>query len=110
MTARKPASQADIGEAIGKHVDAMHTDFNQKLKSLESSVESLSQDINATSKCVVENGKQVADMASTMQQFIDAKNGIGLIGDGIIYVGRIVLAISVIGAAIWGALHFGGQK
>jgi len=106
---RKPVSQQDIIAAIKKHENTLHRDTAAQIKTLHGKVDSLSQDINATSAAVVENGKAVQNMAETMKSFIDAKNGIGIVGDGIIYVGKLALAISAIGGSIWAAIHFGKQ-
>jgi len=109
MPTRKPASHADVVQAIKAHEDTMHKDLSNNLATLRGTVASLSQDINATSKAVLKNGEQVQAMAKTMKQFIDAKNGLGLISDGIIYVGRVCFYLSIIAGTIWAALHFGSK-
>jgi len=105
----KQASQQDVIDAIKEHENTLHRDTAEQIEALKSEIGSLTQSINATSKFVVANGKQTKEMADNMKSFIDAKNGIGIVGDGIIYVGKLALAISAIGGSIWAAVHFGGR-
>jgi len=109
MPTRKPASHADVVQAIKEHENVMHTALHAQINTLDGKISSLTHDHNKSVKAIRDTQTEIVNSIRSMSGMVDAWNSAGWLKRTIIEIGKLVIAISAISGAVWAALHFGSK-